>query len=118
MADHIGSINESTLGASDLDGLSNPQRSQVFGDIAGGVGLDEEIEIARLVVAGNWGVRADNFLGGAIGLLDVGANRDMLANWEAKNGTWRGELESVTASSQHIGKGNIVAQSMTNIATL
>lgn len=99
MTNHVRSINESALGASDLDSLPNCQGSQVFGDVAGGVGFYKEIEIAGLVVARNWSVRANDFLGCAIGLLNVGADRNMLANWETKNSSWLRKLESVAGSN-------------------
>ncbi len=117
MADHVGGIDKSALGASDLDGLSNSQGSQVFGDIAGGVRLDEEIEIAGLVVTGNRGVRADYFLSRAIGLLNVGTDGNMLANGETEDVSGRWELESVAGSGQY-KRGGIATWSMTDMATL
>jgi hypothetical protein len=67
----------------------------VLGDVALGVGLDEEVEVAGLVVSGDGGVGADDFLGGAVGLLDRGADGDVLADGEAEDRGLCGELESV-----------------------
>jgi hypothetical protein len=50
MADHVGRINEGTLGSLDTDGLSDGEAGHVLADVAGGVGLDQEVEVAWLVV--------------------------------------------------------------------
>lgn len=48
---HIGSIDESTLGTTHPDCLTDGERGHVLADVAGGVRLDEEVEVAGLVVA-------------------------------------------------------------------
>jgi len=56
--------------------------------VALGVGFDEEVEEAGLVVAGNWGVGADDLLGGVVvrGVRESGGEGDVLADGEAKDG--------------------------------
>lgn len=114
---HVGSVSESTLGAADTDGLAHNERSHVLGDVALGVGLDEDVKVARLVVTRHRSVRADNFLGGAIRLGKLSTDGDVLADGEAEDG--RGvieleavagykadELESNIAVAEGIGRGN------------
>jgi hypothetical protein len=67
----------------------------VLRDVALGIRLDQEVDKARLVIAGNRGVRSDNFLDGSIRLRKVSANGDVLADGKAKNASGRRELESV-----------------------
>lgn len=95
MTDHVGSVDHSALGAADSDGLADDQRGHVFGDVAGGVGFDEQVEVAGLVVAGDWGVGADDFFVGVVGLREGGGDGDVLANREAEDGGWGGEFEAV-----------------------
>lgn len=95
VTDHVGGVDECALGAADADALADDERGHVLGDVALGVGLDEEVEVAGLVVTGDGGVGADDFLCGAIGLLDRGADGDVLADGEAENRGLCGELESV-----------------------
>jgi hypothetical protein len=68
----------------------------VLGDVALGVGLDEQVEVAGLVVAGDGSVGADNLLGAAIRLRQVGTDGDVLADRETEDMTRGGKLESVT----------------------
>ena len=70
----------------------------MLGDVALRVGLDEEVEVSRLVVAGDGGVRADDFLGAAVGLGKGGADGDVLADGESENAVARGKLEPVAAN--------------------
>jgi len=65
--------------------------------VALGVGFDEEVEEAWLVVAGNWGVGADDLLGGVVvgGIREGGGEGDVLADGEAEDGGRRGEGEAV-----------------------
>ena len=51
-------------------------------DVAGGIGLDEEIEVAGLVVTRDGSVGSYNFFLGLIRLFQGGCNRDMLADGE------------------------------------
>lgn len=99
VANHVGRVDESTLGAADSDGLVHSQRSHELGDVALGVRLDQEIKITRLMVARDGRVRADNLLGGAIGLGKRSTNGDVLADRETKDGSGRREFEAVAMLS-------------------
>lgn len=48
-------------------------------DIASRIRFDQKIEVALILVRGDWGVGANHFLGLA---FNSGSNRDVLANWE------------------------------------
>lgn len=93
VADHVGSVDEGALGAADLDGLADAETRQVLGDVSGRVGLDQEVEVAGLVVAADRGVGADDLLGCAVRLGEVGTDGDVLADGEAEDGRgmWEGE---------------------------
>jgi hypothetical protein len=67
----------------------------MFGDVAGGVGFYEEVEVARLMVTGDGGIGADDFFRGAIGLGECSCDGDVLTYWETEDGGGRGELEPV-----------------------
>ena len=95
VSNHIGSVDEGALGSTDTDGLANHERGHVLGDVALGIRLDQEIEVSGLVVTRNGSVRADNLLGSAIGLLERGANGDVLADRKTKDGLGGRELEAV-----------------------
>ena len=58
----------------------------MLGDVTRGVGLNEEVEVPGLVVAGDGGVGSDDFFIGAIGLGEGGCNGDVLADWETEDG--------------------------------
>lgn len=103
VTDHVGSVDESALGALDADSLANGKTGHVLGDVTGRVGLDEEIEVAGLVVTRDGGVGADDFLGGAIGLGEMGADRDVLADGEAEDIGWVGESEAVARGRWLVG---------------
>lgn len=100
VTDHVGGVDESSLGTTDADALANHQGSHVLGDVALGVRLDEQVKVTRLVVARDGGVGANNLLGLAVGLLERSANGDVLADGEAEDGRRRGELEAVAAQCQ------------------
>jgi hypothetical protein len=53
VADHVGSIDHGSLGPTDLDALPNYQGRHVLRDVTGWVRLDEQVEEAGLVVAGD-----------------------------------------------------------------
>ena len=97
VTNHVGGVNEGALGSADANSLADHEGGHVLRDVALGVGLDEEVEVARLVVTGYGGVRADNLLGGAIGLGKGRADRDVLADGEAEDGVGGGKLEAVAA---------------------
>jgi hypothetical protein len=51
VTDHVWGVDEGALGPADADGVANVQRGHVLGDVALRVGLDEQVKVARLVVA-------------------------------------------------------------------
>lgn len=85
VANHVGCVHESALGSADADGLADGERGKVLADVAGGVGLDEQVEVAGLLVAADGGVGAYDFLVGAIWLGEHSADGDVLANGEAED---------------------------------
>ena len=93
MADHVGCVDHCALWTLDFDCLADDEGCHVFRNVTGGVGLDEEVEVAGLVVAGDGGVGADDFFGRAVGLGEVGCDRDVLTDWKAEDGVlgWEGE---------------------------
>jgi hypothetical protein len=95
VADHVGRVHKSTLGPAETDRLPDGQRGDVLRDVALRVGLDEEVEVAGLVVAGDRSVGSYDLLGGPVGLWAGSADGDVLADGEAEDGIWRGELEAV-----------------------
>lgn len=95
VTNHVGSVDEGTLGAADSDALADHERGHVLGDVALGVGLDQEVEEAGLVVARDGSVRADDFLGRAIGLGEGSTDGDVLADRETEDGSSRRQLEAV-----------------------
>jgi hypothetical protein len=64
----------------------------MFGDVAGRVRFDEEVEIALVFVRGDGSVGSDDFLGLA---GDGGGKGNVLADGEAENVGGVGELEAV-----------------------
>lgn len=105
VADHVGGVDEGALGAADADGLADGQGCHVLRDVALGVGLDEEVEVAGLVVTGDGGVGADDLLGGAVGLGEGRADGDVLADGETEDGVGRGELEAVAVYGLAVRRG-------------
>lgn len=85
----------------------------MLGDVAGGVGLDEEIEVALVLIGGDGRVGADDFFGLA---GDGGGEGNVLADGEAEDIGGIGELEAVAfkKSVQSIQGG----RKMTHIAVL
>lgn len=100
VANHVGGVHEGALGAANLDGLANAEASQVLADVSGGVGLDQEVEVAGLVVTADRGVGADDLLGSAVGLGEVGTDGDVLADGQAEDGFGMGEAESVAIEGE------------------
>lgn len=64
----------------------------MLGDVAGRVRLDEQVEVALVLVGGDGRVAAHDFLGLA---GDGGAERDVLADGEAEDVRGARELEAV-----------------------
>jgi hypothetical protein len=89
---HVGSVDHGTLGATDLHGLANLQGGQVLGDVTLGVGLDQEVEVAGLIVGRNGSVRADNLLGLA---GDGSRQGDVLTDGQAEDISRTGQGEAV-----------------------
>jgi len=63
VTNHVGCVDHCALWTLDFDCLADDERCHVFGDVTGGVGLDEEVEVTWLVVARDGGVGADDFFG-------------------------------------------------------
>ena len=74
VSNHIGSVDKSALGATDLDGLTDSERRHVLGDVALRIRLDQEVDVAGLVVTRDGSVGTNNLLGSAIGLGARSAN--------------------------------------------
>ena len=96
VSNHVWGVRESTLGTAKADLLANGEGGHVLGDVTLRVGLDQEVDIAGLVVTGDGGVGSYDFLGAAIGLRDISTNGDVLADGEAKDGSRGRELDAVT----------------------
>jgi hypothetical protein len=90
VAAHVGGVDHGALGTADLHGVADLETGQVLGDVTLGIGLDEQVEVASLVVGRDGGVGADNLLGLA---GDGCSERDVLADGETKNigGTRQGK---------------------------
>lgn len=68
-ADHVGLVGHGTLGTLDLNGVTNLHLSEVSADVASGIALDENIEVAGGSVISDGGVGTQNLLiGGDFGL--------------------------------------------------
>lgn len=78
------------LGPLDADGLADFKTCDVFGDVAGGVGLNQEGELAFVVVGGDGRVRAHDLLA-----VDAGGDGDVLADGEAEDVIGSGKVETV-----------------------
>lgn len=101
VADHVRGVDEGALGAPDADGLAHRQAGHVLADVAGGVGLDQQVEVAGLVVAADGGVGPHDLLAAAVGLGDVGADGDVLPDRQAEDRRRRGELEPVAVREEN-----------------
>ena len=85
VADHVGSVYEGALGPAEADGLTDDEGGHVTRDVALRVRLDEEVEVAGLVVARDWGVGTDDLLVRSFGLGKDGTDGDVLADGEAED---------------------------------
>jgi hypothetical protein len=90
--DHVGCVDHCALGALDLHLVADLEVCDILRDVAGGVGLDQEIEEALVVVGGGGSVRTDDLLGLA---FDVGGEGDMLTDGETEDVALFRELETV-----------------------
>lgn len=92
MTAHIGSVHHGTLGAADLQVVTDLESGEVLGDVTLGISLHEEIEVAGLIVRRNGSVGTDNLLG-LTG--DGGGERDVLTDGEAEDIGGTGESKTV-----------------------
>lgn len=78
------------FGTLNADGLTNFEVCDVLGDVPSGVGLDQEGELAFVVVRGDWRIGAHDFFA-----IDVGSDTDVLADREAEDVIGPGKVETV-----------------------
>lgn len=95
VSNHVGSVYHGALGPSDLHLVANLEVRNVLGNVARGVRLDEEINMALVFVRGDGSVGADDFLGLA---GDSSSERNVLANGEAEDVGGAGQFEAVDGS--------------------
>lgn len=98
--DHVGGVNHGALGALDLHLVADVEGCEVTADVAGGVALDEQVEVAGVDIGGDGSVGADDLLVGdnlGLGVLDikVGGEGNVLANGQAEDAVGRGQGEAV-----------------------
>lgn len=95
-SDHVWAVNKRALGPLYLDWLTGSEGSDMLGDIALRICLDEEIEMSALVVVGDWRVGSDNFLGTTVWLWDICSNGYVLSDREPQRDLRGRQLEPVT----------------------
>lgn len=100
VAHHVGGVGEGALGPAHADGLAGGERGEVPADVARRVRLDQQVEVAGLLVAADGRVRADDLLGAAVGLREDGADADVLPDGEAEYVRGGGERESVAVGER------------------
>jgi hypothetical protein len=111
--DHVGSVDHSTLGALDLHLVADVEGCQVTADVAGRVALDKQVEVAGVDIGRDGGVRTDDLLVGdglSLGVLDieVGGDRDVLADRQTEDAVRGGQGESVDGGV--VGKDGLLGQ--------
>lgn len=79
------------FGPLDAHVLADLEACNVFGDVAGGVGLYQERELPLVLVRGNGRIGTHDLL-----TVDVGGDGDMLADGEAEDVVGTGKVETVT----------------------
>ena len=89
---HVGGVDHGALGTAHLHGLTDLELGQVLGDVALGVGLDQQVKVASLVVGGDGGIGADHLLG-LTG--NGGGERDVLADGKTQDVGGAGQGETV-----------------------
>jgi hypothetical protein len=92
VAHHVRGVLELPLWPADLDGLSDFEGGNVLGDVASGVGFDEQGEGTAVVVRRDGSVGADDFFA-----VDGGGDRDVLADRKTEDRVFGGEIELVAA---------------------
>jgi len=78
MTNRVGGVSEVALWTFDPDAVTNLQSRNIFGDVALLVALDNEVEVATVVVVADGGVAPYDFLA-----TNVSRHRDMLSDREA-----------------------------------
>lgn len=101
VTDHVGLVHKGALGAPDADALADREPGHVLGDVTGGVRLDQQVDVAGLLVTADRGVGPHNLFAAAVGLGDVGADGDVLADGKTKDRRRRWELDTVAARGPH-----------------
>jgi len=98
--DHVGSVDHGTLGALDLHLVADVESCQVTADVSGRVALDEQVEVAGVDIGRDGSVGTNDLLVGdglSLGVLDieVGGDRDVLADGQTENAVRGGQSEAV-----------------------
>lgn len=89
-ADKVGAVVKLALGPLNADGLADFEACDIFGYVAGGVGLDQEGELALVIVGGDGCVGAHDILA-----VDAGSDGDVFADGEAEDVVSAGEIKAV-----------------------
>lgn len=79
---HTGRIYHCALGPFDLQGIANVELGNVLGYVTGRIGFDQEVDVSRVLVRGDWSVRAHDLFRLA---LDDRGDGHVLADWEAED---------------------------------
>lgn len=98
-ADHVGGVDELSLRTTAADGLTDLQVGEVLGDVTGGVGLDEKVEVTKVGIGRNGSVRANNFLS-----INSGGDRDVLSDGESEDAGGGGKVELVTVMCERLSR--------------
>lgn len=77
----------------------------MLGDVAGRVGLDEQVDVAAVLVGRDGRVGADDFLGLT---WESGRDRDVLADGKAEDVGWAREGEAVAASNWWLASNDLL----------
>jgi len=93
MPDHVGRVDHGALGAPDLHRIANLEVGDIFGNVTRRVRLDEQVEVALVVVRRGGRVRSDDWL---VGVIDDRGERNVLADGEAEDVGGAREGEAVT----------------------
>lgn len=73
--------------------MADFEARDIFGDVTGGVGLNQERELALVIVGGDGCIGAYDLLA-----VDVGSDGDVLADGEAEDVVCAGEIKAITVS--------------------
>jgi hypothetical protein len=85
----------------------------VTADVAGRVALDKQVEVAGVDIGGDGCVGTDDlFVGDGLSLrvldIEVGSDRDVLADWQTEDAVRGGQSEAVNGSV--VGKDGLFGQ--------